>query len=81
MTTITFNNWQNQYDVPDEVASEVEALNFSYRTLLEAVNEVRIKEQTAREHPTRDTRLLAWKAKRELYKLLPGAFVEQELFR
>ncbi len=81
MTTLTLTSWQTQYEVPDELASEVEVLNYSYKTLLEAVNELRIKEQTAREHPTRDTRLLAWKAKRELYGLLPGAFVEQELFR
>lgn len=81
MTTITLNNWRTSYEIPDELALVVEGLNHCYKMLLEATNELRVKEQTAREHPTRDTRLLAWKARSELHKLLPGAFVEQELFR
>jgi cell division septum initiation protein DivIVA len=66
------------YKAEQEVVDALQACNKTstdlhkkLERLSNAVIELHVKEETAREHPTRDMRLEAWKAKRRLYDLFP----------
>ena len=80
MVDITFNNWQTFHSVPNEVAEYLQAQDRQILALQGAIREFRMKKRTARDHPTKDTKIQSWRAERDMYAMLPDKIEQSDLF-
>jgi hypothetical protein len=92
---ITIRLDDNYYEIPEEVAARMGEYNTcainNYNAgielqaklsdALEAIAEYRLKEQTMNTHPTRDTKIEHWRAKKRLFELVDKKVLQSQLFR
>jgi len=85
MTPITFNNWQTEYEVSDELAAELtEFIALKQRRINEledAIRYAKMKAETAHRKPTKLLKLEAHHARKHVYSLVGSGVRQLELMK
>ena len=85
MTPITFNNWQTEYEVSDELAAELtDFIAMKQRRINEledAIRYAKMKAETAAKKPTRLTKLEAYHSRSYVYSLVGSGVRQLELMK
>jgi len=67
-------------EVVKQLYDEGVRLNQQVETMVQTIANYQMKNETAVAHPTRETRLQVWKAKKQLLELIPKNKIEQLQF-
>lgn len=73
------NRMRENYDAMISNYKEAEKLQTQLTNALEAIKEYQLREQTARDHPTKDMRMAAWEAKKRMFSLVAKNVLQTEL--